>query len=91
MDKRIYEIAAQHIIDYQVTMVGPVAKEMAQRVNGLVFGDRCVKIVGDPIKVLEKLATTYETLFGKLSLMHCKNALVGLYLEPNELPKNLVD
>jgi len=91
MDKRIYEIAAQHIIDYQVAMVGPIAKEMAQRVSGLVFGGKCVKIEGDPIKVLERLAATYETLFGGLSLIHCKNALVGLYLEPNELPKNLVD
>lgn len=70
------EQIVQTIIKEQELVVGPVALELAQSVNGLnITNIDNVSVVGDPSQVLTKLVETYSKLFGNVSVEVCRNAV----------------
>ncbi len=50
----VFAQVAQRIIKEQEHIIGPLAIEQAQKVQGLVLSDDNVTIVGDKTQILEK-------------------------------------
>lgn len=85
--------AAGRIIEEQEKIVGPIALEQAQKVQGLSvdWTKHEVKIVGSEKDVLENLVKKYESLFGKASIEVCKEAIYSMAgkISQNDLPEVL--
>ena len=75
-----FEQAVKSIIAHQSLIIGPVAIEEANKVSGLkVSGDgQAVAITGDGKVVLESLVKQYASLFGRVSVEVCKEALISV-------------
>lgn len=82
-----YEQAASNIINMQKEIIGPLAVDMAKRVEGLKIDDnQNVSIFGDPKTTLHLLVKEYEVLFGFLSVKVSKDSIKSLGFSPEELP-----
>jgi len=88
-----YSKLAVAIITEQEKVIGPVAVSQAEQVEGLKlnWGDKSVKIEGEPKHVIDRLVEQYKALFGKISVEVCKEA-VGRQvqqLSPDQMPASL--
>lgn len=90
----VYSQIATKIIEQQETIIGPVALEQAQHVNGLKIDwpKHEVTVSGDEPGVIDKLVAQYKALFGQVSVEVCKEAAGGLLssLPEGKRPKSLV-
>lgn len=71
-----YEQLAQAIIRHQEKIIGPLAWNEADKVDGLDYtqtGEVVMK--GDSKFILEALVRQYEKLFGQASVEACKDAV----------------
>lgn len=88
-----YAQIAEKIIEEQETIIGPVAIEQAQQVEGirLNWAKHEVFISGDESSVIDKLVEQYKQLFGQISVEVCKEAAAkaGVSLPADKLPKSL--
>lgn len=86
----VYEQAAEKIIKEQENIIGPLAKEQAQRA-GLDVSNSHVKFQGDKVVGLQKLVEQYQKLFGQTSVEVCKDAASSFLskLPANEVPSLL--
>lgn len=90
MDK--FSSAALKIIRTQELLIGPIARDLAQKVQGLsIVNVDNIEINGDPKLILGNLVNQYYGIFGKTSIMVSKDALKSLEssLTPEELPEIL--
>jgi hypothetical protein len=90
MDK--YSEAVLKIVSEQELIIGPLAKDLAKKANGITFKDsKEVMITGDPKSALENLVGQYHMLFGKTSVEVSKNAIKSLrhLLSSEDLPEIL--
>ncbi|MEO6077703.1 MAG: hypothetical protein ABIP54_02865 [Candidatus Andersenbacteria bacterium] len=71
---------ADHIIKDQELIIGQIAWEEAEKVNGLRINIKSheVDIEGDARDVLERLVAQYEKLFGLASREVCRDAVRSL-------------
>lgn len=78
---------AARIIQEQEGIIGPIAIEQAQKVQGLKlnWAKKEVSIVGDENKILDELVDKYKHLFGQASVEVCREAAKELL---SELPKD---
>ena len=89
MDSR-YQKAVYNIINIQKQIIGPLAIDMARRVQNIsVASNGEVEIVGDPLTVLHQLVKEYEVLFGELSVKVSRDSIRDMKFEPAELPEIL--
>jgi len=72
----LLEQAAAKIIKEQENIIGPLAMEQAQKVNGLQIDKTSHKISfnGDKTTVLDHLVEQYKNIFGQTSVEVCKEA-----------------
>jgi len=80
------------IIEEQEAIIGPIAFEQAQKVEGIeVVDHNNIKIVGNAKDVLTKLVNQYAKLFGRASIEVCKEAVRELSPQPtlDQLPEIL--
>ncbi len=66
----------EEIIKEQENIIGPLALEQANKVQGLKINWQKHEVVleGDKTQVLSKLVDQYKTLFGQASVEVCKEA-----------------
>ncbi len=83
----IFATLAEKIIEKQESIIGPIALEQANKVNGLKVNwqKHEVAIEGDQKGVIDKLIEQYEHLFGKASIEACKEAVKGIM---NQVPQD---
>ena len=90
----IFAQIADRIINEQETIIGPVAIEQAQKVQGILIDSKKheVRLEGDKKTILEKLVKQYEALFGLTSVEVCKGAVKGLIAQApkDQLPQVLL-
>lgn len=88
----VYSQIVVKIIKGQENIIGPIAVEQSQRVDGLDvdWGKQTATITGDPIKVIDELIEKYKELFGQISVEVSKDAVASLVdkLPSNGLPEN---
>ncbi len=88
-----YEQIAVKIIQGQETIIGPVAVEQAQQVDGLAVDWKAhtVKITEDKAVVIEELVQKYKELFGHISVEVSRQAVGSLMsqLPAEGLPASL--
>lgn len=81
---------AKKIIEKQETIIGPIALEQANKVNGLKINwtDREVSITGNQTDVIEKLVEQYKHIFGQASVEACKEAVHSIIpqIPSNQIP-----
>lgn len=84
----VYSQIASKIIKQQEAVIGPLAREQAQKVNGLKFNGDNVAVEGNKTQVLENLVEQYEHIFGQASVEVCKDAAKNLLsgLSPQQVP-----
>jgi hypothetical protein len=89
----VYAQMATKIIEQQEAIIGPVAAEQAEGINGLKvdWDKRQVVVTGDGKSAIDKLVSRYQGLFGQVSVEVCKSAIVNMLpkLTPEQLPKSL--
>lgn len=78
------------IISEQENIIGPLAVEQAQKVNGisLDWPNRKLTINGDEKVVIDSLVKQYEKIFGQASIEICKEVASSFLdkLSKNEIP-----
>ena len=86
----------ESIVRHQENVVGPLAIEQANEVDGVLVTDDgkvrvTLKKTSSPKKVLESLVKRYEMLFGQASVEVCKDAIkeAGVKIDAKELPEIL--
>lgn len=87
MDK--FSSAALKIIRTQELLIGPIARDLAKKVQGLnIVNTDNVEVNGDPKLILGNLVNQYYGIFGKTSIAVSKDALRSLKssISPEELP-----
>ncbi|HSX44459.1 MAG TPA: hypothetical protein VLF87_00735 [Patescibacteria group bacterium] len=86
----IYVQIAIRIISQQELIIGPVAVQQAQQVDGISvdWANHTVSIVGDEKEAVEELIEAYRDLFGQIAVEASKEAVASLAnkLKPEELP-----
>jgi len=77
MDKSAIESLIKNIIYGQKMIIGPMAVEQANKVNGLDISTDLskVEVKGELKQVLIDLVKQYEQLFGQASIEVCKDAV----------------
>lgn len=89
----LYAQIAGKIIKQQESIIGPVAVEQAESVDGLEvdWAKQTVTIKGDGKKIIESLVERYKDLFGQISVEVCKEASSKLIsqLADTEQPESL--
>ncbi len=78
---------ASLIVERQLLIIGPIAWEEAQEIDGLSIdvGRKEVYIEGDSREVLERLVAQYERLFGGASREACREAVrPAIYQVPSD-------
>ena len=88
-----YEKMIVAIIQEQETVIGPVAIDQARLVPGidLDWDKKEATISKDPKQTIDKLVAQYKSLFGKISVEVCKEAVgrVGQHLSAEQMPVSL--
>lgn len=87
-----YTLAVTKIVEEQTLIIGPIAKDLAKRAQGIKgLNGNDLYIEGDPILALGSLVGQFERLFGKASVDASRAALkrTGIGLLPEELPSIL--
>jgi hypothetical protein len=76
----VYAQIAEKIIEHQETIIGPVAVQQAEQVNGLSVDwlNRTVTISGDQRQVIQDLIEAYKVLFGQIAVEVSKEAVAHL-------------
>lgn len=88
-------VVIKSIVEHQRTVIGPLAVEQANKVQGLhvdVAGDITVKVSGGNIEImLTDLVKRYEELFGRASIEVCRDAVreIKPHVDLQDLPKIL--
>ncbi len=79
----IYSQIAVKIISGQEAIIGPVAIQQAQYVDGLDvnWDSKKVTIKGNKVTVIEDLIEIYKELFGQISVEVSKQAAASLMLQ----------
>jgi hypothetical protein len=89
----IFAKVAEKIISSQEGIIGPVAVEEAQTVEGLVvdWKNKKIDFLGDHTQIIEKLIEKYRDFFGQVSVEVCREAVKKLISEvpKEELPQLL--
>lgn len=89
----IYSQIAVKIISGQEAIIGPVAVEQAEQVEGMRvdWGKREVELEGNKVQIIEELIEKYKLLFGQISVEVSKQAAASLMskLPADGLPKTL--
>ena len=71
-----YKQAILKIIREQTLIVGPLARNLVEGLDDLVFNDDVdVEIKTDPKKALEEVVEQYGKVFGKTSIEVCKRVV----------------
>ncbi|MEK7105449.1 MAG: hypothetical protein AAB865_02080 [Patescibacteria group bacterium] len=85
------DTVATKIITEQEQVVGPLAWDVAKRIQGLSFTDHEATIKGSAKQVLEQLVKAYEGLFGSASREVCRDAISAMrpQLDEASLPEVL--
>jgi len=82
-----------HIISEQESIIGPLAVEQAEKVNGLKINwqQKQISINGDEKIVVDNLVRRYEKIFGQSSVEICKEVASSFLdkLTKNEIPSIL--
>lgn len=88
-----YEAVVKSIISQQELIIGPVAVQEANKVPGLkvTLDGKSITITGDGKDVLANLVNQYASLFGRVSVEVCKEALLssGQAIDHEQLPEIL--
>lgn len=81
------------IISEQENIIGPLAVEQAEKVNGLKINwqQKQISINGDEKTVVDSLVKQYEKIFGQASVEICKEVASSFLdkLTKNEIPSIL--
>ena len=81
------------IISEQENIIGPLAVEQAEKVNGLKINwqQKQISINGDEKTVVDSLVKQYEKIFGQASIEICKEVASSFLdkLTKNEIPSIL--
>ena len=89
----IFAKIAEKIIEEQENIIGPIAIEQANKVQGLKIDwpKREVSLIGNATQVLQNLVDQYKQLFGQASVEVCKEAAAQLLsdLPIDQQPKSL--
>lgn len=89
----IYSQIAVKIISGQEAIIGPVAIEQAEQVEGMHvdWGKQEVQIEGNKVQTIENLIEKYKELFGQISVEVSKQSAASLMaqLPVDGLPKTL--
>lgn len=90
-DANVYTEAAEKIIREQRNIVGPLAVEQAEQVEGLKLDGERVSLSGNQMDTLERLVEVYRELFGQTSVEVCKDATRSVFsrLHKEEVPQLL--
>lgn len=85
----IFAEMAEKIIEEQESIIGPVALEQANKVQGLKidWSKREITFEGNGTDVVERLVEQYQALFGQASVEACKEAVRGIL---SKLPQNQI-
>jgi hypothetical protein len=77
------------IVTEQEAIIGPVAREQANKVPGLKVGDNNheISITGDKKIILENLVSQYGKLFGRSSIEVCREAVRDII---SQVPKEQI-
>lgn len=70
-----YVALATAIINEQKKIIGPLAINEANKVNGLKIDDGRITLEGDGTQILKDLVSQYANLFGDASVEACKDAV----------------
>lgn len=89
-----FDQIATKIIREQELIIGPIAWQEAEQVQGLTFDDHTAVHIADsqdPKTVVNQLVGRYERLFGRASREACKEAVAALVadLAPSDVPSAL--
>lgn len=88
-----YQQLVEKIIKEQENIIGPLAVEQANKVQGLTVDLQKHEITfdGNKTQILEKLVDQYKTLFGQASVEVCREA-ASTFMESipqDQLPQTL--
>lgn len=88
-----HELAIKKIIEEQKAIIGPLATDLAAKIETLTITKDEVRIMGDPKEVLDKLVLTYSNVFGDVSIEVCKSVIKDITppLKKDDLPTVLRD
>lgn len=76
--ENLFARMATKIIKEQQTIIGPVALEVAQKVEGLSIDTSSLAVTideGKEAEVMENLIKGYQAIFGRASVEVCKDAV----------------
>lgn len=91
MNNEVYEDLVASIVSAQLEIIGPVAIDQANLVEGItVTKDLKVTIEKEPLAAISALVQQYKTLFGQISVDVCKEAVGRVaHLSAEMLPASL--
>ncbi len=80
MQNDVYAQMAEKIIKVQENIIGPIALEQAEKVQGLKIDwpKHDIKFEGNQKDIVGKLVERYEKLFGQTSVEMCKDAVKSI-------------
>lgn len=85
-----FSTMATKIIREQQMIIGPVALEVAKKVDGLSVNEDSLEatVSGNGVGVMEDLIKGYQTIFGRASVEVCKDAVRDIVakLDANQVP-----
>lgn len=81
------------IVKQQKAIMGPMAVDLANRVNGVHISNdlASIEVGGNTAQVLGDLVKQYEKLFGRASVEACKDSIreANISIPPKDLPQIL--
>lgn len=87
------KLLVKTIVTNQSSIIGPIAAEQANRVNGIQISEdlQTITLKGNGASILVELVKQYEKLFGKASIEVCREAVkeVIAQLSDRDLPEIL--
>ena len=80
----IYKAIVLRIVTQQADLVGTLAWEVVEQVDGLSITNilkREIEITGEPKEVINVLVEKYQKLFGKMAKDVCKDCVADIIVE----------